>query len=145
VPLEISFVFLLFCPGVLRLFCLYPPPPRTRPRQTKNRCWRLAIPCKPQEPKKRAGRRQKVESRPEEQQKQQSGVYESEGKEEDQMQVNRQQQGEGEDEKEQQQQQQQQRWWERQPEAMMHLSLVELCFHRNNPMIQAQTYLEVFH
>ena len=75
-------------------------------------------------------------------------MYEAEGKEEGQLQVYRQQrQGEGE-EKEQQHQQQHhhhQQRWERQPEAMMHPSLVELCFHRNKPTLQAQTYLEVFH
>lgn len=44
-----------------------------------------------------------------------------------------------------QEEKQQQQWWERQPEAMMHPSLVELCFHRHNPRLQAQTYLELFH
>jgi hypothetical protein len=56
-----------------------------------------------------------------------------------QMQVYRQQsQGEGRKGK-------QQQWWERQPQALMHPSILELCFHRHNPKVQAQTYLEVFH
>jgi len=61
--------------------------------------------------------------------------------EEGQLQICRQQpQGE-----QQQQQLLQQQWWERQPEALMHPSLVELCFHRNNPTLQTQTYLKAFH
>lgn len=39
----------------------------------------------------------------------------------------------------------QRRWWERQREGMMHLSLMELCFYRHNSRLCAQTYLEVFH
>ena len=63
----------------------------------------------------------------------------TEGMEEGQMQVYR-PQGEA-----QQREQKQQQWWERQPEVFMHPSLVELCFHRNNPTLQAEKYLEVFH
>jgi len=77
--------------------------------------------------------RQRHRQQQQQQQQQQQKKEEKEEKEEGK---------EGEEEEE---ETQQRREGERQLEAIMHPSLVELCFHRHNPKLEAQTYLEVFH
>ena len=141
------------------------------PHTSKNqyRCWRLTIPCKPREAKKKlqqqdAGVHRKgaeEDEKEKEEEEEEEEEEEVEEMEEEEVEVRkgggtgegaqragprpvcRQHLAKQNDGKE--QQQQQRRWWERQREGMMHPSLIELCFHRHNPRLCAQTYLEVFH